>query len=213
MINIRKRYYLSGICLLLFCTGLVYPQRKVLETDIKVARPDTPGLQNEINIVRPGLSGTWKLNFLKSGFSDATEKEIAENSLLVLIDQKAGEIAVSVRARHKAGEEEVLADFTLYTDGRVSEISGGYGSQEAIAEWIDNKLRISSFSGSHGRRTILEIFEFAMSADGKTLTGTRGRARSSAGGNNARPADEITAPSLVLDRISSGATARAAKTF
>jgi hypothetical protein len=200
--NKVKHFHLLGICLVFLCASFAQGQRKVLETDIKVVRPEAPGLQNDIKVVRPNLVGTWKLNFLKSGFVHATEKELAENSLLVVIGQQGEEVTISVRARRKT-EEEVLEDFILYTDGRVSEISGGFTSRKAIAEWTDSKLRISSFSESQGRRTILEVFEFAMSADGKTLTGMPKITSGSADGKKIRSVDEIISPRLVLDRISS----------
>jgi hypothetical protein len=202
MTKIKKHFYLLGICLLFLCAGLACAQKKALETEIKVVRPDAHVLQNEIRIVRPDLSGTWKLNLLKSGFNDATAKEISENSLLVVIGQTPLEITVSLRARHKTVEEP-LGEFTLYTDGRVSELPGGSTSQAAIAEWKDNKLVISSFYERRGLKTILEVLEFAISADGKTLTGTMKNA-----GTETGPGAKIDG-SLVLDRVYSGAAARA----
>lgn len=164
----------------------VYPQR--LETPVKIAHPD--------------LSGTWKLNFLKSGFEDATAKEISDNALIVVIEQKLPVISIRVLSRHLA-ESEVIAEFYLYTDGRASEFPRASSSSDIAAEWSGEKLVITNFTTSRGVRRVLNVGEVKLSVDGNTLTFTDKRTQTVLGtdGRSTGVVEDMRSISAFFDRV------------
>lgn len=131
------------------------------------------GLQNEIKIRRPDLSGKWKLNMAKSRFRRPPgASSRPEMSWIWLIEQKLPAIYITTRSQFGVADDANFSGgkFTLYTDGRGDEfVPGTFSHGRSVSEWKSNKL-VQTLYESSTRNSVLCTQEFDLSPDNKTLT-------------------------------------------
>jgi hypothetical protein len=194
---VRKFFFPVFLVSIALFASTVYSQG--LESPIRVY---SPRLETPIKIMHPDFSGTWKLNFLRSGFTDAMAKDVSDSSLIVLIDQKLPVIYITLVARHLA-ETEKIAEFYLYTDGRASEFPRTFSSSSVAAEWNGESLVVMNFTSARGVRTVLNVGELKLSVDGNTLTFTEKRTQAAlrTDGRSRGIVEDIKTASAIFDRI------------
>jgi hypothetical protein len=160
-----KFFYAVFLLSVVLFTSTVYSQR--LESPIRVY---SPRLETPVKIAHPDLSGTWKYNPVKPGVPEPNSAP--DNSLLVIIEQKLPALLVTVVVKED-DKDMPLGTITLYTDGRGDEFSGLFDSNSSTTQWQGNKLVITFFSSSKGRKEVRDVTEMELSSDGSILTGTR----------------------------------------
>lgn len=160
------------------------------------------GFQSEIKVVRPDFSGTWKMNFARSYFKDVVLYEVSNHSLIMVIDQKLPVISAK-RIMQYLEKTEDISEYQIYTDGRESEPPAVFSSNKAMAEWKSSKLVITNYNSRNGRKSIRNVGELELSADGNTLTFTRKGTKSEIGpdGVETRVVDGTDVGSAVFERI------------
>jgi hypothetical protein len=133
------------------------------------------GLQTEIKVQRPNLSGTWKLNLAQSkGLKDELRTEAGLQRLMV-IQQNLPAISITVKLQKGAtdGEEFVGGKYTLFSDGRGDQYVAEFDAEDSSTVWENGKLVVTRYSVSKTTpKTIVAIQELALSPDGKTLIET-----------------------------------------
>lgn len=117
------------------------------------------GVQNEIKVHRPNISGTWVLSSLNGEVSES------DKELLMVIKQMPDSVIVELRTIEARDKKEEVFAITIYTDGRESEIPGFLGGSTSITgQWRDGKLFVSNVdSPKEGP------IEVELSADGNRL--------------------------------------------
>lgn len=141
--------------LLLFCSVTAYSQR--LETPIKIIRPD--------------LSGKWKMTYLMSGNQIIDEVDPSDSSLFMIIEQNLPVISITFQSQ-KGDKVETEGNAVLYSDGRGDEYPKRYTLSTSTTVWQGNKLVLTNYSHTNGRREMVNIIEFELSANRDRLVGT-----------------------------------------
>lgn len=116
------------------------------------------GLQNEIKVYRPNISGEWVLSSLNGEVSDS------DKELLVIFRQMPDSVTIEFKAIEARERNDEVFTLTVYTDGRESELPGIMGGSTTIrGEWRDNRLIVSKVDSPK------ESIEVELSADGNKL--------------------------------------------
>jgi len=195
-----KKYPLLCVCLtILFCAANLYSQG--LETEIKVS----PGLQTDIQVAKPDLSGKWILNLAKTNLprNNPIPENLVGMSSIMVIEQKLPAIAITMRAQRGTSDDANFfgGRFTLYSDGRGDECLASLTS--STTRWQGTKLITTNYRSEDGRKEVDSIYEFELSTDGKALMYTlkHTERRLNAKGEIVMIWDDSQTKHLIYDRV------------
>ena len=155
-----KKLLFLCMCLSIFlCAGNLYSQ----------------GLQNDIKVIRPDLSGEWKLNAAKSQWGRGSGPENPARSWIVTIEQKLPAISITLRSQGGGSDKENFfgGRFTLYSDGRGDDCTEVMSESSSVSGWEGYKLVVTNyFVSTKGRKEMFSTEELELSVDGNSLVRT-----------------------------------------